>query len=198
MIKSETIVLPQKLDLENLCKFSCQLHNVPSAKEYIFDFGEKRWFPPFAMLFLSMQLNAFRKARPSAKKRAHNHKNHPYAAHMGFFNAFGLGYGLNPGEAPGSERYVPITSLSVKKIVKTANRACVHVGDVVEKKSQEMAALLCRSKEGDLFQALSYSVREMVRNVVEHSEASELFVVGQNACTCKTTWARVQYFSPRH
>jgi hypothetical protein len=42
-----------------------------------------------------------------------------------------------------------------------------------------MAAMLCGSNSGAVFDTLTYSVRELMRNVVEHSEASQFGICAQ-------------------
>jgi hypothetical protein len=179
MTKKENLEIPRTLSLENLCRFSSHISTVPDADEYVFDFGGKLWFKPFSMLFLLMTLNEFKRQRPNSKRRAENFKENTYASHMGFFNGFGLEHGNRPGEASGSETYVPITKLLVKDLLGKADATFQHVGDVIEEQSQEMAKLLCRKDGGDLFDTIAFSVREIIRNIVEHSEAPEVFMVGQ-------------------
>lgn len=42
-----------------------------------------------------------------------------------------------------------------------------------------MAAMLCGSDSGAVFDTLTYSVRELMRNVVEHSEAKQFGICAQ-------------------
>ena len=49
----------------------------------------------------------------------------------------------------------------------------------VEERSQELAAVLTRGDRGELHSTLSYSLREIMRNVVEHSRSDTLWYAAQ-------------------
>ncbi len=171
--------LPYDLSPKNLAGFACVLRDLPEAEEYEFHFGSKRWFPPFSMLLLSAMLRQFRASRPDARRRAGEHENHSYAAHFGFFRSFGLQHGNAPGEAPGSSRYVPISELDVNEIHQEAFDSFQEVGDVIEGKAAELAGILTRHQEGQLLDTLTYSIREIMRNVVEHSGSEKIHFCAQ-------------------
>jgi hypothetical protein len=177
--KSLKIDIPRRLTSDSLAKFSCDLNYIEQVDEYIFDFGEERWFPPFSMLFLSMVLREFRQKFVGSSFSARNHEHHGYAAHFGFFQSFGLGFGNHPGEADGSMNYLPIQKLNIAEIREEAWEAHKEVGDIVEQKSGELATMLTRSDSGNLHDTLTYSIREIIRNVAEHSEADDVFLCAQ-------------------
>ena len=165
------IVLPSRLDAVTLSAFCCEMHKSPEAKEYVVDFGRKRILPPFSMLMLAAHLRRFRAARADAKCRAINFENHTYPAHMGLFKAFGLDHGNAPGEAAGSSSYVPITHLDTASIINEAIERGVNPGVIVDSQANTLAKTLTQSQAGDLVDTLTFSIREIIRNVVEHSEA---------------------------
>ncbi|WP_171237656.1 hypothetical protein [Ruegeria sp. HKCCA5763] len=173
------VSLPDSLRPSEILKFSIELQALEDADCYTFDFGRTRWFPPFSMLLLSSMLRRFKQSHEGARMRARNHENHEYAAHLGFFQSFGLGHGNRPGEAVGSDTYVPIQQLLVHEIQDYAFESFREVGDVIEEKSKRLATLLSREEEGPLFQTLTFSIREIVRNIVEHSESPEILLCGQ-------------------
>ena len=171
--------VPYDLSPVSLAGFACMLRDLPDAAEYEFHFGGERWFPPFSMLLLSALLRQFRGNRPAARRRARDHENHSYAAHFGFFRSFGLQHGNAPGEAPGSSRYVPISELDVTEIRQEAFDSFQEVGDVIEGKAAELAGLLTRHQLGELQDTLTYSIREIMRNVVEHSGSEKIHICAQ-------------------
>ncbi|MZR15414.1 hypothetical protein GQE99_20570 [Maritimibacter sp. DP07] len=173
------VTIPNSLSPASILAFAAELDELPPADLYEFDFGRGRWFPPFSMLLLAIILKRFRDARPDCRCRARNHENHTYAAHLGFFRSFGLQHGNAPGAAPGSDNYVPITALAVEEIRREAADRWIEVGDVIEGKARELAGVLTRTDQGALFDTLSYSIREIIRNTVEHSEAPELLICAQ-------------------
>lgn len=173
------IPLPKSLEPTSIAAFALELHDMPIAEEYMFDFGNVRRFPPFSMLFLASIFRSFRDARPEARRRAMNYEKHEYAAHLGFFQSFGLDHGKSPGAASGSNRYIPITEYSVAEIEREASDNFLETGDVIEKKATELAEILTQQEAGVLQDTLTYSIREIIRNVVEHSEADTVFVCAQ-------------------
>ncbi|MGZ8937423.1 MAG: hypothetical protein ACXW02_08080 [Halobacteriota archaeon] len=167
------VIVPRRLTLESSVDFACELAALPDAKEYFFDFRDVGRIEPFALLFLSSELQRYRSKRPASKFAAANFESCGYAAHMGFFKAFGLDHGKVPGEAKGSSTYIPITIFDSEELQKQAAENFEAVGAFIEGQAQEMAAILTRQDSGDLFDTLTYSIREIVRNVIEHSQSNQ-------------------------
>ncbi len=160
---------PQNLSLKNALNFCNRLWDLEDSEEYAFDFANLGRVEPFTMAYVANELKRFRKTKPESKFTALNHQDKSYAAHMGFFRAFGLKFGNKPGEASGSSTYLPITILNVADLEQEAADAYDHVGNVIESKSEEIAKILTRQQSGDIVDTLTFSIREILRNVVEHS-----------------------------
>ena len=173
------VTIPSSLAPISILEFSRQIENLPPSECYEFDFGNRRFFPPFSMLLLSVVLKRFRDQHAESICRAQNHDKHPYAAHFGFFSSFGLQHGNAPGEARGSSTYVPITRLDVSEIKQEADNQWIEVGEVVEAHAQRLASVLVQNQLDSLHETLAYSIREIMRNTVEHSESNELFICAQ-------------------
>ena len=163
------VKVPQNLSLTNALNFCNRLWELEQADGYLFNFKNLGTVEPFAMAYVSNELKRFRKTRPNSIFRASNHENKTYAAHMGFFRAFGLKFGNEPGAASGSSTYLPLTILNVSNLEGEAAESYSHVGNIIEGKSKEIARLLTRQSSGDLVDTLTFSIREIIRNVVEHS-----------------------------
>ena len=174
-----TVNLPHSLDPISISQFSLDLHALPEAEEYIFDFGERRHFPPFSMLLLSSVLRHFRDERPNSRRRATNHDQHSYPAYMGFYRSFGLQHGNPPGGAAGTENCIPITDIDVPSIRLQARESFREVGDLVEEKASQLAHMLTQNARGPLADTLTYSIREIMRNVVEHSRSEKIHICAQ-------------------
>lgn len=172
-MESHTVYLPRRLTLESTIEFANELHILPQAKRYILDFQHVGRIEPYAMLFLSSEMQRLRRRYPESIFTVQNHQSKTYAAHMGFFKAFGCDFGKNPGEATGSSRYLPVSIWSSEKLRKEAAENYEAVGEFIERKAEEMAAVLTQTSSGDLFDTLTYSIREIIRNVVEHSESNQ-------------------------
>jgi hypothetical protein len=163
------VKVPQNLSLRNALNFCNRLWELEYSNGYLFNFVNLGKVEPFAMACVSNELKRFRATKPDSIFRASNHENKTYAAHMGFFRAFGLKYGNEPGAATGSSTYLPLTILRVSDLEGEAAESDIHVGNVIEEKSTEIAQLLTRRSSGDLVDTLTFTIREIIRNVVEHS-----------------------------
>lgn len=156
-----------------------ELYRSPESDHYTFDFGQMNWIEPFPLLFLSANIRRFRRSKQEARFTATNYQTNSYAAHMGFFEAFDLHVGNKPGEAQGSDAYLPIMSKSIEDLNKEAGRRNLHVGDVLEGDTAKLAQLLSQEKKSHLVETLAYTLREIMRNAVEHSESAEFEYCGQ-------------------
>ena len=165
------VKIPQNLSLRNALNFCNRLWDLEYSDEYEFDFANLGRVEPFTMAYVANELKRFRKTKPESKFTALNHQNKSYAAHMGFFRAFGLKFGNEPGEAAGSSTYLPLTILNVSDLQQEAADSYDHVGNIIEAKSEQIAKILTRQNSGDLVDTLTFSIREILRNVVEHSES---------------------------
>jgi hypothetical protein len=181
MTKTIEIRLPEKLDLESILHFARKLDDLKEADVLQFDMGPDRWFPPFSLLFLASKIREFTLNNRSRRIFVINHEQHSYPSHMGFFKMFGLEYGRAVGEAFGSDQYLPITRVRRDELFVRPSDKYEELPDLIQKHSDKLAAMLSRDESGksDFFNVLSYSVREIFRNVFEHGEIGELFYCAQ-------------------
>jgi hypothetical protein len=158
-------------DPNRFLEFGGELSRLQVAENYEFDFQNVSFVTPGWLLVVGEALRAFRDARAKSKRRVINYKHLGYAAHVGFFKYFGMSYGLAPSEAGGSTTYVPITETNVADIKEEAFTGFLHPGQIVEDNARRLARLLTRQEDGAVVDTLTYSIREIVRNVVEHSDS---------------------------
>jgi hypothetical protein len=173
------IPVPASLDLSSALTFTSMLSNIEESDEYIFDFAKTRTVEPFPMLLVSSQIRRMLDKFKHARTACANYKHMTYAGHMGFFQAFGLEFGKLPGEAKGSSRYLPLTIYDCETLVKRAAEKGTEVGDEVEEVSKHLARMLC-NEEGAIYDTLAYSLRELMRNAVEHSNARQFGICAQH------------------
>jgi len=171
--------LPPRLDPSEAFRFLQRLKGAPDDDHYVLNFGNVTFAEPFAMLILASEIRTFREAHAAARFRATNFEHLTYLAHVGFFTAFGLKFGKDPGEAAGSANYLPLTFFPVDEVRSEARQSMQDVGAAVEAKSEQLARLLLREKTGLLVDVVTYSLREIVRNVIEHSSSPTLGYCGQ-------------------
>ena len=177
MIKT-VVHLPKNVDLPGSLEFSKVLATKVVDGPCEFDFSRVDFVEPFGMLIVSSEIRRLMKRFP-AEYSASNYAHMTYAAHMGFFQSFGLQFGNQPGEAKANSRYLPLTRLRCEELKRKAVENGREVGDEVEGESKHLARMLCGEDVGAVFDSLSYSLREMMRNVVEHSEAEDIWLCAQ-------------------
>lgn len=173
------VPIPASLDLPSALEFSVALSNLEEADEFDFDFSKTRHVEPFPMLLVSSEIRRVITKNPNSTKRCSNFHHMTYAGHMGFFQAFGLEFGKAPGEANGSKRYLPLTIFQCEQLRQAAAQKGVEVGDEVEGTARHLSEMLSGQSDGALFETLAYSVRELMRNVVEHSDAAQFGICAQ-------------------
>lgn len=178
------IHIPCSLTPTTLIPFSITLSEIPIDKEYCLNFSGLGTVEPFGMLFLSALIRQFNQSRKEIQgdnftMKASNFRGHDYASLMGLFKSFGLNHGKDPGEASGNRNYIPLTRLRVDKILDDASNAAVHHGEIIEEESSRIASILTREHDGEITETLTYAIREIMRNVVEHGKASRIWYAAQ-------------------
>jgi len=174
-VASEKIILvPKNLLLAQSLEFIAYLNSLEPADSYHFDFTRSNLIDPFSLIYLSREIQAFRSKRGESDFIAKNFGHLTYHSHMGFFKAFGLDFGKNPGAASGSLAYIPITIYNCEDIRREASAKGVNPGEILTTQSEQLALILTQGKQSDYVQALSFSMREIFRNAVEHSESQQI------------------------
>lgn len=176
---STTIRVPENLTAFTVFPFCKSLQQLRQTDELIFDFSKTRTVEPFGMLVAASEIERCVASHPEAKFRCKNYENMPYAAHMGFFKSFGLAFGRKPGEAFGSRNYIPLTYFDSTALRQAAASHGLDVGDEIEAQSKRLSETLAGADEGEVFETLSYSIREIMRNVVEHAQVERFGVCAQ-------------------
>ncbi|MEQ7536809.1 hypothetical protein [Xanthomonas campestris] len=173
------INVPKTLDLQSALSLSIQLSKIKEATSICIDFAGEGLIEPFAMLMVSSELQRTVSRLGVTDFNCLNHERMSYAAHMGFFHAFGFSTGARRGHPKGNSRHLPVNIYNCETLREQAFDENKEVGSVVEEKSQQLASMLCESESGDVFETLSYSLREIMRNVVEHSESQKIGICAQ-------------------
>lgn len=176
---STTIRVPEHLTPFTVYPFCKTLQQQRPTDELVFDFAKTKTVEPFGMLVVASEIERCVAAHPEAKFTCKNYERMTYAAHMGFFKSFGLDYGRRPGEANGSRNYIPVTYFRSSELQQAAMQAGHDVGDEIEAHSKRLTKTLVGESDGEMFETLSYSIREVMRNVVEHAVVDQFGVCAQ-------------------
>ncbi|WP_110933797.1 sensor histidine kinase [Paenibacillus bouchesdurhonensis] len=175
-----TIELPRDLNVMNSLMFCRELELLEDADVYNVDCRSLGNVEPFGMLLIGSRLRQLIKDKKEkgAKFFARNYEHNDYAAHMGFFKSVQLNYGNAPGEAKGSSTYLPITKIDVQELITESHERREHVVDTIEGRTRQLSKVLsCGNK--NIEGVLTYSIREIMRNVLEHSYAESIWYAGQ-------------------
>jgi len=178
----QRIVVPNVLTEDRVLAFAKELEalgRMPIQDHFVVDLSELGHIEPFGMLVCSSILRTFVSTQKEwgTKFSAVGHTENSYAAHMGFYQAFGLDYGKKPGEARGGRNYLPITRLAVNNLYQEAGYR--PVGEAVEREAARISQVLLQTTEGPAASQVRYALTEIIRNVVEHSGAGEIWYAGQ-------------------
>lgn len=174
------VKIPSMLDLDSALKLSVDLAAIEGAKTISADFGGVGLVEPFAMLMVSSELQRAAARNKVDSFKCINHERMTYAAHMGFFEAFNYRDApRRPGNKSGGAQHLPVNIFSCDKLRDEANEEGTEVGNIIEEKSKHLASMLSGDSSGDFYETLSYSLREIIRNVVEHSESKQFGICAQ-------------------
>jgi hypothetical protein len=168
-------------DLGSILAFARELDYYAMHERLTINFGEQTFFSPFSMLFISAKLRSFALKNPGLKIDFTHHRDNAYPGHMGFFDMCGYHHGRKVGEAFGSQDYLPITKLERTSFYESPEDKYQELPDLIQRIADRLAVVIARSKEEnpDMFDALAYAVREVMRNVFEHSQADALYYCAQ-------------------
>lgn len=174
------IEVPGGGDVARMARFAQHLRQIEPANEEVqLDFRAVQFTSPAWLAIVGGALRQLKVDHPTTKRRALEYKHLGYAAHMGFFDYLGLSFGSPMGAAQGGETYVPLTERKTSEVRAGASASAVPVGEHIHGEAERLAAVLTRGTGGDLEDTLAYSIREIIRNVVEHSEADSYTFAAQ-------------------
>jgi hypothetical protein len=172
MSPATSIQMPATLTAFSVLPWCKEFNSIKMSGEVVLDFSRTTTVEPFGMLLVASEIRRHFSEPPLLKVSCRNYERMTYAAHMGFFKAFDFDFGLAPGQAHGSRNYLPLTYFDSEQLTREAARQGVDIGSEVERQSERLTATLIGSDEGDVFETLSYAIREIMRNVLEHSHAN--------------------------
>ncbi len=175
----------RELNSDNAMEMPLALDAIELSNPFIIDINLK-WVQPFGMLVASKAIKEFRNAHPDIDFQLRYNDNSSafsYAGHMGFFKSISesLDIGKMPGEALGNSRYIPITKINLTEIHKKEidSGHFIAMGDAIENEATRLANVLSNGNI-ELRKLLTYLIREILRNIPEHSESNDAWICGQS------------------
>jgi hypothetical protein len=176
---THTVIVPSNLVLEPTILFANSLQDLPDADSYIFDFAGVQRIEPFAMLALGSEIRRCRTRKQECRFTAINFGHCQYAARMGFFQSFGLNHGEPTGQSGGAN-FLPIQIYNAQQLRDEASADKLAPAKYLEGMAERMSEILTRSDSGKLFDTIVYSIREVLRNIIEHSQTDRFGLCAQH------------------
>lgn len=179
------VTFPKRLERDSILRLindldsSCHLDNV------ILDFSQLGFSLPIAMLVAGSKLRDWWRHRDECGYTTKYNgidqdiPAHSYLMHLGFFDFIYIPIGKQVGYARGSSRYLPITRI-YRPISNIHKDGLEKWYAEIEDLSRKLGAVLSGShNDTEELRTYTYCIREIVRNVFEHSGADECFICGQ-------------------
>ena len=177
------IFLPRNFKDADIVKFLNELEQYKNEEKVCTNYSNVEFVKPFATLLLAIGLRNFIGYRRSKgyHTTSKGHKKSKsalsYLQHLGFFQYIGLNIGKKPNEAKGSSSYIPIMRLSADQFDIKGKR----LQEAIDHESDRLSRIIYAGPGNEMRAImLSYCLREIIRNVFEHAEIPECFVVAQN------------------
>jgi hypothetical protein len=171
---STKIQFPSDSSLEKVFAFADELCTCDDSDEIILDFSSMGRIEPFAIVYLAKIIKDQRNNKKDVKFKVTGHKQKEYAANMGFFKAFGLNFGRAINCHEGTDNFIPYSEVVISSIDEDSRKEHKKAQEILENKSKKMSQILSRSDSGILVDYLTFSIREILRNVYEHSSSEKI------------------------
>lgn len=102
---------------------------------------------------------------------------HEYARNMGFWHSLGLEELSHEHLPPSGLRFVRIRRLSVAEMTRQCGGVDPIRSELVARQAAELATVLTGGKDDtDFWQATEYTIRELLRNAIEHSRSDLIWL----------------------
>lgn len=165
------INFPNNCDIYSIFAFCNEIIDIQKNEDIYIDFSSMGRVEPFTMVYLAKIIREIKNESPTRKIFCDGYQEKFYASNMGFFRAFGLKHGRLPNINGGNASFVPLSILRTQTVEDEARKSWSPKQDIIENKSAQLAKILAREDDSNLVDALTFSIREIMRNVIEHSES---------------------------
>lgn len=176
-------ILVSNLSFPNLTLLNKTLASVIAQQvEINVDLRNLSFSKPEGFLHLALILREFKRKKTAKAKMTISNKSNvtSYLAHIGFFDLIEFPYGQAIGVARGSNSYVPIRKIDKNLLSQTSFETGESLQDLIQLEAESLARVLLNTTQRTAnFLIISYSIREAIRNALEHSEMDVCYVCGQ-------------------
>ncbi|MFD2741958.1 MULTISPECIES: ATP-binding protein [Sphingobacterium] len=169
------IIVPHSLHSYSVFRFINKLSEADTSKDLVIDFSQNTFMDPCSMLVLSSELAFCKKKFYNVHLKNYDHLGYPL--HMNFFHSLGLSELSNANAHP---NYIPIMIRSCKDIIKdAADRSMLYQEYLTNHFVKQFTEILSNHLNEVSSEITEYCIREMLRNILEHSDSPQLGICAQ-------------------
>lgn len=176
-------ILVSNLSFDNLTLLSRTLASAVAQRVKVHvDLRGLSFSKPEGFLHLALILRKFKRNKTAEAVMSINKKSSvtSYLGHIGFFDLIEFPYGQSIGMARGSNSYVPIRKIDKNLLIETSFETGESLQDLIQLEAESLARVLLNTADRTAnFLIISYSIREAIRNALEHSETDICYACGQ-------------------
>jgi hypothetical protein len=181
-----TIPIGNRLNERTALQLAADLAQVDPAggDDVLLDFRQTVHYEPFGMLFTG---SAVRRLQHRASLVGGRVSVAPpsdaatgISGHMGFWQSVGVDVGRPVNSPAGRNSYLPITRIDVLDLYNAGGGTDPRGSGVVEAEAAKLARVLANPYSVTLLEALTYALRELIRNVLEHAMTQSLWLAGMS------------------
>jgi hypothetical protein len=148
-----------------------------------FDFSQVSTCHPFPMLIVGSSIRQARTLHSELKCNAANCFN-TYAETMRFYKFIGIDRGKSMDMIYGNDVYRPISDLNIQSYIEKSRVNKKPLGEVLTQRARELARILAQGNE-NVLDILTFCMREIIRNIPEHSMTQKGYYCAQYWPTTK-------------
>lgn len=166
------IVAPKNMGFHEGIKFANEIRQLSGSRRYELSFHKTKWFEPFAMMVVATEIQNLRK-KPKTYVNVIGDKSseaYKYASYMGFLSHSGVSHLLRKVQLNGSNTHLPIKKEDCQSIVNAAKRTATAVGLQAQRVARDASKVVIQN-EGSLRKTVEFTLTEVIRNVIEHSNS---------------------------
>lgn len=178
-MERDEILLPRRLVPETVADFAFALSKKDRCAQYVLRTPRNVFAEPFGLLVCASVIRQF---QLQLSNQGGSLVCDPppvacYLAHVGFYHHINYGFGKGLGEVKGNRNYFPITRKNTDDFGEPADRDGVI--REIDNFAGRLAGFLLHDTACPTKSVVSYIIREICRNVVDHSKASIIWHIGQ-------------------
>lgn len=171
------------LTLSILNEFNLLLQQNLTNKKTLIDLEGVDFYDPQTILCLAVILREFIRNREDDETHIlidEKSNSVGYLAHIGFFDFIGGNFGNKVGQVKAGESYVPIKKIDKNELLKESFDTGKSLQDLIQEEAAHVARVLVGNNfNKQVYLTIAYSIRETIRNALEHSESDTCYICAQ-------------------